>query len=141
MRTYRQIKFNVTEQEPYLSIITNPNTRQAFTKLRISDHKLQIEIGRHCKPPKPINERICQLCADNCIEDEIHFLIDCKFLSEKHSLFLHRVSSSFPNVNSMSSREKFIFLMSSTTNSIIILTANYIYRATNLRFKYLFPPT
>ena len=44
LRTYSKYK-SVYEMEPY---ILNPNfkQRQAVSKLRISDHKLQIELGQ-----------------------------------------------------------------------------------------------
>ena len=77
LRTYRLIKSNTLEPESYLSVISNPTVRQAFTKLRISDHKLSIETGRHCKPPKPLEDRTCPLCNSQSLEDEIHFLIHC----------------------------------------------------------------
>ena len=48
LRTYSKYKL-IYEMKPY---ILNPNfkQRQAVSKLRISDHKLQIELGRYHKP-------------------------------------------------------------------------------------------
>ena len=62
--------------ENYLEI---PNffQRQAIAKLRCSDHKLEIEKGRHNKVPK--EERLCRVCDSGEIETEEHFLIKCKF--------------------------------------------------------------
>ena len=62
--------------EKYLEI---PNffQRQVITKLRVSDHKLEIEKGRHNKVPK--EERWCRVCDSGEIETEEHFLIKCKF--------------------------------------------------------------
>ena len=42
-----------------------------------SNHDLLIEKGRHSKPKIPREERICNLCNSNEIEDEIHFLFHC----------------------------------------------------------------
>ena len=61
--------------EPYLTLITNPKIRSALTKFQLSDHKLHIEIGRHCNPCKPIEECLCEICNNQEIEDEIHFLL------------------------------------------------------------------
>jgi len=44
-------------------------------KLRLRDHKLKIEVGRHSKTP--LDERICKACSLNEIEDEVHFLYNC----------------------------------------------------------------
>ena len=47
--------------------------RRFITKLRISDHNLPIEKGRHLKIPR--EKRLCQVC--NQIEDEHYFLFVC----------------------------------------------------------------
>ena len=44
-------------------------------KLRISAHKLNIEVGRYNKTPR--NERFCKKCNTGEIEDEMHFLLLC----------------------------------------------------------------
>jgi hypothetical protein len=38
-------------------------------------HRLQIETGRYRNVPR--DERLCQKCSENEIEDEVHFLIKC----------------------------------------------------------------
>jgi hypothetical protein len=44
-------------------------------KLRISAHKLKIEVGHYNKTPR--NERFCKKCNTDEIEDEMHFLLLC----------------------------------------------------------------
>jgi len=46
LRTYRKFKEHHS-QETYLSIISDRNMRTSMTKFRVSDHRPQIEIGRH----------------------------------------------------------------------------------------------
>ena len=46
MRTYGLIKSEIGE-EPYLRIVKNVKDRISMTKLRLSNHKLMIEKGRH----------------------------------------------------------------------------------------------
>ena len=46
LRTYFKIKTNFG-YENYLSIIKNVEQRRGLSKLKISTHKLQIEIGRY----------------------------------------------------------------------------------------------
>ena len=70
LRTYRLFKQNFNF-EPYL----NFKQRQALTKLRIGNHCLEIELGRH-KNIKAA-DRICKICKDG-VEDETHFLVKCK---------------------------------------------------------------
>ena len=43
---------NEIKLEDYLSTLNNFNSRKILTKFRISDHKLEIEIGRYKKVPR-----------------------------------------------------------------------------------------
>ena len=61
--------------------------RRYISKLRCSNHSLEIEKGRHKK--KLREERICVLCKSGVVEDEEHFLLTCdKYatLKVKHKL-------------------------------------------------------
>ena len=79
---YREIK-NEYGYEEYLNL-TNFHQRKLVSKLRCSDHALEIEKGRH----KPANvrkrkeERFCIYCDKNAVEDEKHFLYDCTLYDE-----------------------------------------------------------
>ena len=81
---YRNMK-NKYNFENYLDIITNRRHKAAYAKLRISAHKLHIEVGRYkkydSKLRKYVNtlreERTCSKCKDK-VEDEYHFLFDCE---------------------------------------------------------------
>ena len=67
--------------EDYLKLIKSRATRSSFSKLRISDHKLEVERGRYLKPKTPRSERFCKHCFDiygqTIVGDEVHFLLDC----------------------------------------------------------------
>ena len=54
----------------------NFEQRRAITKLRCSDHVLEIEKGRH-KGIKDKYKRFCPLCPDPTMEDEEHFIFHC----------------------------------------------------------------
>ena len=73
LRVYKLFK-TIFEREPYLDLINNFQLRKTVTKFRCSDHRLEIEVGRH-KGVKS-NERICQVCR-GCVETETHFLTKC----------------------------------------------------------------
>ena len=63
--------------EHYLTCVSNSKYRQAPCKLRCSDHKLAIEVGRRHGIPRI--ERICTKCNMNAVEDEYHFVLVCPF--------------------------------------------------------------
>ena len=140
LRLYRLIKKDIRMTEPYLLSISNPKIRQAFTKFRLSDHKLLIESGRHCKPPTPVNDRLCTLCQLQAIEDEIHFLIDCNFYQNLRFPLMQLATNINPYFNYLCSIDKFIFLMCNPNLSIVNQTAYFIYKAMQLRFSHLSPP-
>ena len=122
LRTYKLFKQDFIMENYLLGI--NCNKRREFTKLRISAHSLQIELGRYSVPKTPADARYCKLChAGNIgkyVEDEMHFMLKCssyddirKILSEKLSTF-----TKFINLTDM---EKFIFLMSYNSGDVEIM--------------------
>ena len=84
LRTYKLIKTNIG-REIYLEKLENIQNRISFTKFRLSNHLLMIEKGRHNKIARDM--RFCPFCPQK-IEDEIHFLIECKcFETHRKELF------------------------------------------------------
>ena len=60
--------------EKYLTEIQNIEHRKSMTKLRMSNHILNIEKGRHTDLPR--EERTCHFCP-LLVEDEQHLLLKC----------------------------------------------------------------
>ena len=88
--TYSQFKDRIS-LEPNLSLIRNRKHRVQFSKLRLSDHKLMIELGRHNKMPR--EKRVCPLCKSG-IEDEVHFTLKCQFFQKLRSTVLSALKKS-----------------------------------------------
>ena len=107
LRTYKHIKTEIG-LESYISLISNEEERLAMTKLRLSNHQLMIEKGRHMNIEKEL--RFCPLCPET-IEDEVHFLICCKaYKEERRALFLE-VNKANRGFQYTSNLEKFKFLL------------------------------
>ena len=70
---YSKVKQGFLVQK-YLEMPSFRN-RQIMSKILCSNHKLRIETGRHIATPR--EERLCQLCEMNKIEDENHFIREC----------------------------------------------------------------
>jgi hypothetical protein len=110
--------------EPYLVNIKSYQHRRALSCLRLSSHKLEIEVGRY-NPPKPRDRRHCRVCDTGDIEDEFHFILVCpKYVTLRRKLipryFWHR-----PNMG------KFIDLM--TRDDLNIKLARYIHESLAIR--------
>ena len=73
LELYKEIKGKF-EIESYLDNIPNYHLRKLITKFRCSDHKLEIETGRHKNTER--KQRICKTCHLD-VENETHFLCFC----------------------------------------------------------------
>ena len=71
---YKTIKTEL-RRETFLDVL-NFEQRRTLTKLRCSDHTLEIEKGRH-KGIKDRTKRICPTCPYHTIENEEHFIYKC----------------------------------------------------------------
>lgn len=114
LRTYRKFKYEF-KLEPYLLLFTDRQTRIQLTKLRISAHNLQIEIGRHHKPNKlPLNERLCKHeHCDGKIEDEYHFIMECKNYDSARKTLLEKLYNTYPTLEGCDKDFIFWFLLQS----------------------------
>ena len=84
--TYRSIASSNFKQ--YLNTVVNTKYRVALTRLRVSSHRLEIEIGRWHEPNRIIrSERKCQ--HGNVLEDEFHFILECPVYHEIRSQLLN----------------------------------------------------
>ena len=93
---YKEVKgeFQIND---YLSI-RNWEHRKHITKIRCSDHPLEIEKGRHTNIPR--TERKCKLCSIDEIETEEHFLLRCSkydLLKNKYSIVEYTAVRQFFN--------------------------------------------
>ena len=80
--------------EPYLSEIKNVSLRTKTTKLRLSNHKLMIEIGRHQGINK--DNRFCPFCPEQ-VEDEHHFLFICPTYKDQRDVCFAPMLRRYPN--------------------------------------------
>lgn len=111
--------------EKYLTILTEKKYRTALTRFRVSSHSLKIESGRYENISR--ENRTCNKCSMNVIENEFHFLLVCPFYREIRKRFLKSFYCHWPTLN------KFDMLMSSENKASIIRLSKYIYFATKLR--------
>ena len=89
---YGQIKTEI-KIENYLLKESNFKTRQLISKLRVSDHNLEVEMGRYKNVPR--DQRLCKLC--NKIDDEYHFLLYCKLNSTLRDCLFLKINNLNPD--------------------------------------------
>ena len=76
--------------------ILNFKQCQALTKLRIGNHRLEIELGWHNNIKEA--DRICKICNDG-VEDETHFLVKCKNFENTRKPYLETIYTLFASFN------------------------------------------
>ena len=106
LRTYRQFKTDFKREE-YLLHTPIVKHRIAMTKLRISNHCLEIERGRYARPYKKVEQRLCPSCP-NKVEDEIHFTLQCKTYEQNRNILLESMEK-ITNLDLSGISEKSLF--------------------------------
>ena len=91
LRTYAKVKTEIGI-EKYLIVIKDTDVRSKVTKLRLSNHRLTIETGRHTSPKLPKEKRFCPFCPKQ-VEDEYHFLFKCDSMKHLREELLKPVTS------------------------------------------------
>ena len=134
LRTYSMVK-SMIGFENFLNNITNLNHRKSLSKLRLSSHKLMIEIGRHKRIVA--KERFCPFCI-NVVEDEIHFVTKCKTYDTLRTPLIEACLTLKQNFNYYSDLEKFVFIL--TSDYLQIILAKFVYLAEELRLVLLQSP-
>ena len=87
LRTYRKLKSKL-KVEKYI-IETDREKRRQLTMLRGGTNKLRIETGRWVK--EEVKERVCNVCVQEEVEDETHFLLGCPMYVRERAEMLERI--------------------------------------------------
>ena len=136
LSVYKNVKYSF-DIEPYLMKITGPFIRKSVTLLRLSAHNLYVETGRYSKVKR--EDRICQLCESNEIEDEVHFLIDCDFYNNIRQKYVNNILQNY--CNNRGKLDQLIYLLTSSHDETIEQVGNYVYGAFQKRNQFLYNKT
>ena len=128
LRTYRKFKI-VYELEPFLKTIKNSEHCKQLCRLRISNHSLMIEKGRHMR--LLVEDRLCKVCK--VIEDEQHFISDCKINQNLRKSLFKFLSTKSKHFFNLTSEQKLIFMMSVSDEESIIKISNFVYNSFKIR--------
>ncbi len=104
LRLYRCYKDDICV-ESYVTTIMPFHHRQKIAMLRLGCLPIQIELGRRSNTP--LDSRICKLCNQGCIEDEVHLLLQCPLYDDIRSIITKHVTDT-----TMSFKDQFCSLLS-----------------------------
>ena len=112
--------------QKYLELIKVEKYRRSLCKLRVSSHRLEVEMGRWAKPNKiPLDNRKCRVCG--VLEDEFHFILECAIYDGLRKTYIKRYYWQNPNM------PKFIELLTSENSKIIKNLSCFIEKAFKMR--------
>ena len=92
----------------------------------MSSHCLEIEKGRHVKPKIPEEQRLCKLCKDGSIENEIHSLLHCNAFIEERVKFFTQVLQTDSDCLCDDSTESFINIMKSKNVKVMFHVCKFL---------------
>ena len=108
----------------YLAVKTDKTSVSKYAKLRISNHRLNIELGRYAKTP--VHLRTCNICNTLEIEDEYHFICVChKYCDLRNQLFAN-IAKFIVNFDTLCLEGKFLLLLGSQQLDVNLLVLNYV---------------
>ena len=118
LRTYKLIKTDI-RIEPYLLINVSKKMYTKIARFRTSSHNLRIETGRHENPIIPAENRICNKCNLNEVENEIHCLIACPNQAQFREDLYNIAKQFINNFELLNNSDKFVTLMTSREPEIL----------------------
>ena len=125
LRFYKTFK-GTFSREPYLDLVHNRNQRAWLTRMRVSAHHLQIEVGRWSRPPVPPWERVCRYCNDSSIDNEGHFLHDCVTFTLKRNCLFALLDTVVPGFLQLSREHKILTMLCPTNSKATKLVSKFI---------------
>ena len=127
LRTYAKLKTEIG-MEDYLNSIENIRDRTALTKIRLSNHDLMIEKGRHQGLQE--NQRVCPFC-DIKVENEHHFVVECSTYDVLRQDLFAKLTEVDNTFHVLDNNEKFIFLLSNSAAGKLI--SEYLNKTLQIR--------
>ena len=118
--------------ETYFTQVKNNKHRIALSRLRLSNHSLMIEKGRHLRPKLERHERKCFLCK-NELEDEKHFILKCPLYVEERSLLFQACRKNSIHFDSLNEEQKFIFILTNENFEVTTKLAKYVFNSFKIR--------
>ena len=135
------VRFKKSFKMEHYILSCAPTLRKNFTKLRISAHKLDIEMGHYAKPKVAPENRKCQQCSLNKIEDEFHMFMECPFYAMEWNKFVSELED-FTTFDFKINKDVFYDIMScfSGDPEICKIICSYVNACFMKRFRWCFVP-
>lgn len=91
-----------------------------------------IERGRYTSPKMPVENRLCNFCTSEEVEDEFHFVMVCTLYQNLRTALFEQLND-IHNFHDLNDSEKFILIMSANDHETILAVTNYVRSAFDKR--------
>ena len=108
LRTYNTFKTEFKTEQCLLSSLSKPE-RSQLAQLRCGVLPLRVETGRYVG--LALNERLCTVCQNRVVEDEIHFILQCPTYADLRKRILFNDQTVLETLASFNPLEQLSFLM------------------------------
>ena len=125
LRSYKLFKTSYC-LEPYLNLNLPKKTYSNIARFRTSSHNLKIETGRHNRPKTPVEDRKCEKCDTNEIEDEFHCLLICAKHADPRAQLMNTVNNQILDFDKLDKKQQFTTLMSNKHPEIIQAIGSFL---------------
>ena len=129
LRYYNLYKYEKGNEE-YLNYNISRYKRSLFAQFRCGILPLQIEVGRY--RDVPLCDRLCELCEEGSVEDEIHFLCECSCYSDIRCKLFNQALSFDQLFLEKDNFDRFVFLMSNCQKATINFLSNAFSKRTKM---------
>ena len=145
LRTYMLFKDNCVK-EYYLCQYLSRYKRSLLCQIRFGILPIMIECGRFQNKKDEltgkirkmhVNERICPLCRNDDVENEIHFVMVCTTYAIPRMILFNIVLVENNNFSHLNIEDQFIYLFKNHNKNL----SNFIADAWNIRRRILFKST
>ena len=132
LRTYINFKCSF-QTEAYLYEIKDYRLRRPVAQFRLSSHRLKVETGRHVYPKIDLENRICELCNLNKVEDELHFLFYCPLYQDDRICFFINLLREQIEIDASAPFDLLRDIFNSDNNKVHFYFAKFVHKAFNRR--------
>jgi hypothetical protein len=121
---YRQIKSNF-ELEKYVEVFNYPKHRGLLAKGRMGTLPIRVETGRYRGIAR--EERLCQHCDVQAVEDEVHVLLYCDKYNVIRENFYQTILTNIDiDINILSDTESMKVILANENTKVMFASAKYL---------------
>lgn len=128
LRTYKHFKLEA-RIESYLNGNFPRSIYSNIARLRLVSHNLNIELGRHKRPLVPAEQRICEKCGLDEVEDEFHCIMKCEKWAELRLNLIQSACNAIDGFLVLNPYEQFCRILNNQNSNMTYSLGKFLQKA------------